>query len=64
MPPISRMRRCAALAVVAAAGTALAFTPGGPVAGSDHDSASAGHGKGPVQLAGSRPSRGGGRKIR
>jgi hypothetical protein len=63
MPPISRTRRRAALALaVAAAGATLAFTPASPVTGSGHDSASAGPGK--VELAGSRPSRGGGRKIR
>lgn len=67
MPPISRMRRYpAAVLAVSAAGTALAFAPVSPAAGSNHHSASAGHGKGPVQVARSArtPSHGGGRKIR
>ena len=63
MPPISRSRRSAVVALALfATGTALAAAPGSPVNGSGGDSASA-HGKGSVELAKS-PNRGGGRKIR
>ena len=63
MPPISALRRRAAIVfAVAAAGASLTFAPSSPDKGSGSDSASA-KAKGAVELAG-RPSRGGGRKIR